>query len=200
MVKLNETPIEYKYHDIPFLVYSEYLTNNPENYAEVAKVEKKYVIGGAREKDCVSVSMYSPDGEFIGRRYKKHLTQGEIETGTIPANGEISPFVIEKEKIEVLPIICYELLFPEDWLHLDIKPYFITHYIGFPMYDKIQDEAWFAMQKVLSLRFKCDVVVACGEGREGINNSGIIFIRVGNHYASFLSINNISNPSLGVPS
>lgn len=189
--KLSRTfpnSINWDYQDLRFLVFSEYAMRNHGDYAKIATDSKKYVIGGSLETHRISVSLYSPDGELLGKRDKTHLFPSEKD-GVRQEGDRIFPFefVANGKKLTLLPILCYELLFPEDWIDSKFKPDFITHHIGFPMFDAVQDEDWFSMQKVLALRFKCDVVVSCGKTElslwenminkmePGIDNSGVVY-------------------------
>ncbi len=184
MEKLSATrtgpnSIKINYDGIDFMIYSEYATTNPNEYSKIARINKCYVIGGATEEKCVSSSLFDPEGKLIAARNKTHLIKSELASGKLPGDG-IFPFEINAngKKITILPILCYELLFPEDWIGIESKPNFVIHHIGFPMFNKGQDMDWFSMQKMLALRFKCDVVVACGngeaEGTDAINNSGVV--------------------------
>ena len=82
-------------------------------------------------------------GERIYSRPKYRLHNQETEQ-VIP--GEGLPKVIKTGSISILPLICYELLFPEDYLKLYLSPKVIIHMVGFPMYDENQKEGWVAMQ------------------------------------------------------
>jgi len=85
-----------------------------------------------------------------------------------PLNGR-KPEVIQLKKKKVLILICYELLFPEDYLPTLSKPDIILHMIGFPMEDENQKEGWIAVQKTLSIVYNCPLVCCCG-GEEGRMN------------------------------
>jgi len=142
-------------------------------------LSKENAIREANFDSLVVVSGFSPgpsvivtDGKtsFVRKKIihpldpvpKKLLTEGKCQTFTVKG-------------IKVLPIICYELLFPDLWINLE-KPDVVTHHVGFPMFDISQMEGWRALHRVLAKHYKCPVVVCCGGSLpDPLNLSGIVY-------------------------
>jgi len=88
--------------------------------------------------------------------------------------GRSKPVIAKMGSTCTLPLICYELLFPQDYLKLYLKPDIIIHMVGFPMQDENQKEGWVAMQKALSIIYNCPLVCCCGGPMNDLNISGVI--------------------------
>ena len=118
-------------------------------------------------------------GRLIWSRPKYEITSAEKEGGCIA--GKIPPKVVGLGGKNVLILICYELLFPHDYLMQAYinkmgHPDLVIHMVGFPMYDENQREGWVAMQDALTLTYDCPLVCCCGGTKIGdrMNISRII--------------------------
>ena len=110
-------------------------------------------------------------GEKIYSRPKYRLFKTEHEV----TPGEVPPITLNINNNLMLPLICYELMFPEDYLKLYQWVSVIIHMVGFPMYDENQKEGWVAMQKALTIIYNCPLVCCCGGPMNNFNISGIIY-------------------------
>ena len=139
------------------LVYPEYTNMTWDDYDKISANTGKMVIGGYQSSGNIGAYL-SYKGRYAYRT-KVHLTSNEIENGYTTKDKEIQ--TLEMGGIRVLPIICKEILFPEDYYHLkDIG--IITHHIGYPMYDRHQYLAWEALQKAAVEHFKCPLISITG--------------------------------------
>lgn len=139
------------------LVIEEYYGSFNDVRKEAFK-NKCITIGGYWKNDQVGVALFDSKGQVIGQREKFRLTKSEVPSRT---RGLLKPQVIEVEGIKVLPIICYELLYPKDYLHIKNVDV-ITHHVFSPMFNLEQYEGWKAMYHTLSVFFNCPVVSASG--------------------------------------
>ena len=147
-----------------------------ENLEEVSKNTDNYVIGTnpVQYKNgpiCNILDVYYLGGILYMRgKHRIHLTE--------KASPGLKPEIIRIGAQSILPLICYEILFPEDYLpqsgHLRRPVDLIIHMVGFPMYDINQKEAWVAMQKTLSIMFNCPLVCCCGGEPGEMNISGVV--------------------------
>lgn len=119
---------------------------------------KGVFIGSYASYNEVGIAIYN-NGLFIGSRLKHRLTKTEIGTGRKP--GKEKPNVFEVAGLRILPIICYELLYPKDYLqHKEVD--LITHHVYSVMFDLAQYEGWKAMYHTLSVYFDCPIIISCG--------------------------------------
>jgi len=150
-----------------FTVYPEYgRDQNPYDFAETAKDSNYHIITLAHKNKNTAVIAKS--GKVIWQRSKHRLFGNESELFA----GEL-PYLAFLNGRKVLPLICYELLFPEDYWNIKGVD-LVIHMVGFPMYDINQKEAWIAIQKAVSLHFKCPVVCCCGGFRNEMNISRVV--------------------------
>lgn len=175
------TRIEYDLYGVPIVVYPEYTHYTLDDFKTISENMGKPIIGGLYKKPFISVVMVDGDN-LIGERLKRHTTSKERESGFIDSEEYVKCF---KYKCwNILPIICKEILYPEDyyWMNQirDRKKQvnLITHHVGYPMYDKVQKDSWVALQKAMVEHFNCPLVCACGgEYDGGINITGVIDVR-----------------------
>lgn len=157
--------VEYSFKDITFEIYPEYTTYQIEDYKQIVN---DVLIGGYQYQNKVSVCLIDKDG-FILTRSKKHLTMWELDTGI--TSGCVKVF--EYKELRILPILCYEICYPESFFNLtDID--LITHHVAYPMKDKDQYKGWLGLQKAFSQHFNCPLVCACGGEKGVFNLTGII--------------------------
>ena len=129
-----------------------------DSISELATKIKGVFIGSHANYNKVGISIFH-NGTLIGTRTKHRLTKTEIDTGRIP--GKEKPRVFEVAGLRILPIICYELLYPKDYIfskNVDL----VTHHVYSVMFDLCQYEGWKAMYHTLSAHFDCPVITACG--------------------------------------
>jgi len=138
-----------------------------------AKEKVTNYIGGFLEKgswSSVGVTLVNSKGEIVDRRYKA-VYPGFVDR-TYSKRGTVRPFIFNN--ITILPIVCYEIIFPRLWMKKEFKPDFITHHVGFDMFDVFQLEGWKALQESMAKFFNCDVICSCGgDTRSPMNLSGI---------------------------
>lgn len=151
-------PLFYSFNDKSFIIFSEYACNDVHDYQKMARRAGKYVIGGVRSPKSVAVYIISPDGVILHKRYKyRHFGQEGLTKAELPRIVTLLP-----AGITILPLICFEMLFPEDWFNSTGHVDFVVHLISSEMQDSHQAEGWQALHKILCLRFCCDVVVSSG--------------------------------------
>ena len=112
------------------------------------------------------------DGEDVYSRSKYRLTGSEIRDGV--RQGVLKPEVFNLGWVNTLILVCYEIVFPEDYLSIKERVDLVIHMIGMPMFSEEQREGWVALQKVLSLTYKCPVVCCCGGKPGRMNITGVI--------------------------
>ena len=125
----------------------------------LASKTKGVFIGSYASYNEVGIAIYN-NGLFIGSRLKHRLTKTEIDTGRRP--GKVKPKVFEVAGLRILPIICYELLYPKDYVFEYRKVDLITHHVYSVMFDLCQYEGWKAMYHTLSIYFNCPVITSSG--------------------------------------
>lgn len=154
-------PLLYSCRDKQFLIFSEYASDNVKDYQKHAIHTSRYVIGGVRSLRNVAIYIINPEGKILYKRYKyRHFGQ----EGLIKAE---KPEIVHLDGFTILPLICFEMLFPEDWFNLPAAGVnFIVHLISSEMQNSHQAEGWEALHKVLQMRFYCDVVVVSGTKEE----------------------------------
>ena len=156
----------YEYHDVKFRVMPEYTRYRPADYIRQAEVYNETVIGGLHLDGGLAVAVFDPVMDDY--RLKHRLTSAENEAGVY--RGKPPRIFNVGNRFRILPIICYELLFPQDYYGLSqIRVDFITHHVGYPMYDRHQMKAWVALQQAASLHFRCPLISVCG-GEDGPMN------------------------------
>jgi predicted amidohydrolase len=166
-VEVKAMSIQIKIKKIPVIVYPEFgLTK--EEAINKARITNAIVVTGFKNP---GQSVLVTDGKtsFVRPKLIHPLTEVPKE---LQSTGVCETFIIRGLKI--LPIICYELMFPDLWMNLE-KPDLVTHHIGFPMFDVSQMEGWKALHRVLAKYYKCPVVVSCGGERGPLNPSGIVY-------------------------
>lgn len=143
-----------------FLVLPEYY-GTIEKIIKRAKQEQINIIGGYSNSKETGVVLVDSSGLVIARRTKARLVRAEqwndIQVGTVS--------LFKYKDITILPIICYEIVYPIDYYHFDEKIDLITHHIFSPMFDIYQYEGWRALEQAISQHYNCPVVVACGEDK-----------------------------------
>jgi len=112
-------------------------------------------------------------GVELYRRGKCRLYGDEkftVERGVAPY-----PFV-DKVLGYILPIVCYELMFPEDYIgnYIGLRLDYVVHMVGWPMVSEEQREGWVAMHKALSIVLGCPVLCCCGGKRGRMNITGVV--------------------------
>jgi len=145
-----------------YTVYPEYCELNLCQLLHKSTQDKNYHIATLSESNTARVIK---EGKIL---YYREKYRDYPPSPSKPPNG-IKPEVIQLEKKKVLILICYELLFPEDYLPTLSKPDIILHMVGWPMEDENQREGWIAVQKTFSIVYNCPLVCCCG-GEEGRMN------------------------------
>ena len=159
-----------------FMVHPEYTSFTSNDYIVMAiNNTNKTIIGGTKrtyhefkgdDKKYIQATISSYNGTFFdvfGYRGKTHLTSGEKKEGFTEADPKTSYSIWDTRKNKILILICYEICFPEDYYHLiggDID--LIVHLVGYPMYDRHQYKAWYALQKALVKHFNVPLISSCG--------------------------------------
>jgi len=112
-------------------------------------------------------------GKLVWERTKYRLYESEV--GLV--KGDRAPLAVELGSANVLLLICYELMFPQDYLLQNKgKVDLVLHMVGVPMFSEDQREGWVALQRVLALVYECPVVCCCGGRRGGrMNISGVTY-------------------------
>lgn len=150
-------------HDV-VRVYPEYTDYSVDDYIEMS--HDVIVIGGYFDHPYIMVGIFR-DGEQVWSRDKIHLTSDEYEKGYKWETDEIGTYQ------GILPIICKEILYPEDYLHIKEPISMITHHIGYPMYDRVQYQAWAALQKSVAERYNAPLISVCGGEHTPLNLSRV---------------------------
>lgn len=161
----------FKYQNV--LLYPEYCGLSLEQLQEVSGKTTDIVIASTVHEDenrCFILK----GGEEVYYRAKYRLYSnevGEVNKGSLPPS-----LVFVSTVGWVLPIICYELMFPEDWFAISrvVDVHMVLHMVGFPMFSEEQREGWVAMHKAISLAYGCPVVCCCGGESGRMNITGVI--------------------------
>ena len=163
-----------------YKVFSEYTPFTLRDYQKIASDEGVTVIGGYLGMG-VNVCVTNGDTTFV--RSKVHLTTQEKRVG-LREGKAIYPFTINDHTI--LPILCYEICFPEDYYPLkdscsisspsidSCSIDLITHHVGYPMKNHVQYQPWKALQEAMAIHFQCPVISVCGGELNKMNLTGII--------------------------
>lgn len=131
--------------------------------------ERVRIASALYENENVTVALC--DGKLLYKRAKYHLHKDEVEGGV--KSGTEKPEVAILDGRNVLILICYEILFPAEYLPQQHGIDLVAHLVGTPMHNEEQREGWVALQKMLSLLYLCPVVCCCGGPRNRMNISGI---------------------------
>jgi len=109
-------------------------------------------------------------GRVVARRPKYRLHFSENIT---PGRSQPTGLILGDKRVLIL--ICYELLFPEDYLlqNRDRRADLVLHLVGYPMFSEYQKEDWTALHKVISILYSCPVVCCCGGEQTPMNLTGI---------------------------
>jgi len=166
-------PTEFEIKGQKFILYSEYAFSNMNQIKKISRQQKDtvYICGLRIPKGVFSVMV--KNGVWQGEREKTHYTTFEKKDGLEERGWHFG--TMNYNGIEILPILCYEICFPEDTMKSIYKPDVIVHHIGFPMYDKHQYEAWFALEKSLAVFYNCPVYASTG-GEEKLGINGVISV------------------------
>lgn len=175
MVRINGVcrMISYEYRGRTFDIYPEYTNYTPEDYRELSRETGNIIIGGLYDPPFISVCLVD-EGIVVASRGKTRITSSELGKGFRNCPTLIHPF--HHGDLRILPIICKEILYPEDYyqIHGWGAVDFITHHVGYPMYDKIQKDAWVALQKAMKEHFGVPVICSCGGETGPMNITGIV--------------------------
>ena len=167
---MKGTPITYKLPDSSeeFTVYPEHC-ELPLEELRANSLDGNFHIATIPETgNNMMVIHYKGERLYSRPKFRLHNTE-QATPGINP------PEVIYCNHNRILPLICYELLFPQDYLKLYLKPDLIIHMVGFPMQDENQKEGWVAMQKALSIIYNCPLVCCCGGPMNDLNISGVTY-------------------------
>lgn len=171
--------LEYKYKNKEFIVCPE--SGHLLNLKNLAKETGKFVIGGFQVDLGTKVALINPEGEILDQRFK--AVHPGFRDHSKDKTDKIRPFYILTKEVEfggrpitVLPLICYEIIFPKLWTQAAgvSNVNFVTHHVGSPMFDIFQLEGWRALQEMVGLLFDCDIICSCGGKKSPMNLSGII--------------------------
>ena len=114
---------------------------------------------------------YSGALAYMRMKYRLHVS--EAKKGIVP--GTEPPKAVRIGRLWVLPLVCYELLFPEDyWQACQNRPDLIIHLVGTPMHSEEQREGWTALQRLLVYVCECPLVCCCGGESGRMNLSGVL--------------------------
>lgn len=162
----NEHFIEYEYLDKSYLVTSE-AYGSLEELKKLANSNDKPVIGSYCDGNNISVGLFLPGNIVVDKRLKSVSPPWKERV----LGKHMS--VIEYDDVKILPIICYEIVFPKKWCNFEGVD-FVTHHVGFPMFDVFQYEAWKGLEQAVSIFYDCDVIVCCGGEKNEMNLTSII--------------------------
>lgn len=165
---LFSKPIEFELKNQKFILYDEYAFSTVNQIRKLSRKQKDVVfLCGLRTTKGVFSVMYQ-NGNWEGEHEKTHYTTSEKNQGLVEPLTRKDCF--NYNGIKILPILCYEICFPEDIMRSIYKPDVIVHHIGFPMYDKHQYKAWKALEQSVGIYHNCPVYVSTGgEGEFAIN-------------------------------
>ena len=163
-----------------YIVCPEYTLYNKEDYVDMAKNDpyphRQHIlsIGGVQEFNQTKVVIANEKGVLFERgKYRLTSMEKNMRQGKPPE-------VFHLYSVGILPLLCSEILYPEDYFHLkdqigsNIK--IVTHHVGFEMYDEHQFKAWRSLQKAVAAHFHCPVVCSSGGKRNELNLTGIIVV------------------------
>lgn len=155
-------------------VYPEYCDLTTDDLLLASKEDMSYHIAAKVSGRENRVFVYHDDWlEHARSKYRLHSS--EIEEGL--TRGTVRPKAVKLGGVSVLILICYELLFSQDYLLQNInKTDLVVHLVGQPMFSEVQREGWVAMHEVLSCLYRCPVVCCCGGSVGRMNISGVTLI------------------------
>lgn len=171
MIQLTRYEVFYhcKHTDLDFIITPEgsSLTRLQQN----ANKKRVNYIGGFNYFNSTGVALVKHNGEVLDKRFKV-----VYPAFTDRSKSKTDPIrTFRYKETTILPLICYEIVFPRLWMKKEFKPDFVTHHVGFPMFDVFQLEGWRALQEAIAIFFNCDVVCSCGGTlKTPMNLSGII--------------------------
>jgi len=149
-------------------VYPEYTNLTINDYLKLS--DGKSIIGGLRQGDFINTVLVK-NGQLLDTRSKVTPTSSEINDGVKPGD-QIRTFAWDDYTI--LPIICFEICFPELYYNISDKVDLITHHVGFPMFNQYQYTAWNALQKAVCEHFHAPIVSVCGGPSTKLNITQVI--------------------------
>jgi len=163
-------PIEYK----EFVLHPEYWEGTLYDLQKASRNDDKYHVAANKFKLMNRVYVCH-DGCVVYERPKFRLHPSEENSGLL--RGNFLPTSISINGKQVLILICYEIMFPDDYLLQNMgKTDLVLHLVGQPMFNEDQREGWVAMQRAVFLTYFCPIVCCCG-GEEGrMNISGLTTI------------------------
>lgn len=151
-----------------FLVLPEYY-NTIEKIAKRAKKQALNIISGYYNSKESGVVLVDREGNVVARRKKVRPVRAEQDRGMETGKALL---LFRYKDIVILPIICYEIVYPKDYYHFgeEVSNFseridFITHHIYSPMFDIYQYEGWRALEQAVGQHYNCPVIVACGEDK-----------------------------------
>jgi len=159
-------PINYQ----EFTVYPEYCNLSLDHLMDQSIKTGKYQVATSEVGNQNQVVVVYR-GKTIHTRGKYRLHHTEVDRGIKP--GRLKPRVFNFGGRNTLILICYEIVFPEDYLDIRRKVDLIIHIVGQPMFSEEQREGWVALQKALSLVYNCPVVCCCGGYKDRMNITGV---------------------------
>jgi len=150
-------------------VYPEYCELSLQQLLSISKDKEGIVIGSLPVGNLNEVfAVFRGATLYMRAKYRVP----SMESDVVP--GVEKPEVAELVNKNVLILICYEIMFPEDYIIQKQKIDAIVHMVGFPMYSEEQKEGWVAMQKALSLIYNCPLICSCGGVGGEMNISGVM--------------------------
>lgn len=164
---MKGTPLDYQ----NFTVYPEYCGLSLDYLIVQSRTTNNYVIATV-ERGYQNMAVVFYKGGMVYARSKYRLHSSEVEKGIKP--GSLKPGVVSLDGRNVLILICYEIVFPEDYLGGRERVELVVHMVGQPMFSEEQREGWIALQKALSLVYGCPVICCCGGHRDRMNITGVI--------------------------
>jgi predicted amidohydrolase len=152
-----------------FTVYPEYCELNLTQLREISLCNPRYLVASILENHHNTAYLLRLGNVLYTRdKYRPHPSE-KVGRGSQGPSTVILP-----DRTKVLLLICYEILFPEDYLPLQEYPDLIIHLVGIPMFDEEQREGWVAMQKALSIILNCPLVCCCGGPVGRMNITGVV--------------------------
>ena len=152
-----------------FVVHPEYCGLDKLGIAERSKDGRYHVASAAfLGENCVFVFC---GGKLLYQRPKFRLYHSEVRDGFVVGRP---PEVVVLDSKRVLILICYELVFPGDYVHLLSSVDLVVHLVGVPMFSEEQREGWVALQQMVSLVGRCPLVCCCGGHLGRMNLTGVI--------------------------
>lgn len=153
-----------------FVIYPEYCGYNAQSLIRASRGDERVRVASVLYKH-ENVAIALRNGFLLYRRAKYHLHESEIDEGV--RRGVEKPEVVMLGGRNVLILICYEMLFPAEYLPQRRDVALIVHLVGAPMYSEAQREGWVALQRMLSLLYSCPVICCCGGPKGRMNISGV---------------------------